>query len=72
MLFHANDRCLSQAKCEKYWPENLESTLKLKNNLVISMTEVLPFTEYEIRKLKVQDVCREAKRTCVINIVLHT
>ena len=45
-----------QRKCEKYWPNDVNQTLEPGHNLVVTLTALLPFVEYEIRMLSVKDV----------------
>ena len=47
--------CL-QKKCEQYWPENIDETLTPGLNLSVTLTSILPYAEYEVRKFTVKDV----------------
>ena len=47
---------LVQKKCEKYWPENVEESIEPGHNLTVTLTTLLPFAEYVIRKMTVECV----------------
>ena len=46
-----------QRKCEQYWPDNVHDTYQpLETTLLVSFEEILPFADYEIKKLVVTNV----------------
>ena len=47
---------LMKKKCEQYWPDEVDGTVKPGYNLSVTMTSFLPFAEYVIRKLLVKNV----------------
>ena len=51
---------LAQKKCEQYWPETVNGIEEVGYNLSVTLTSLLPFTEYEIRTLTVKDVRMES------------
>ena len=51
-----------QKKCEKYWPDELHSTVT-KDYFAVTFTSIVPSAEYEIRKLTLSLV-RQMKLLC--------
>ena len=47
---HLNTIFILQKKCEKYWPDELHSTVT-KGSFTVTPTSFVPSAEYEIRKL---------------------
>lgn len=46
-----------QKKCEQYWPDAVGQTVVQPNTtLEVTLKELMPFADYEIRKLEVLDV----------------
>ena len=43
-------------KCEQYWPNNIEETITLSGGLSVLLQEVIPFADYELRKLIISKV----------------
>ena len=58
-------------KCEQYWPDEVDGTVKPGCNLSVTMTSFLPFAEYVIRKLLVKDVSGAGQEQlwCCIRII---
>ena len=45
-----------QVKCEQYWPSNVQGTVTLNGGLSVLLQEVIPFADYELRKLIISNV----------------
>ena len=45
-----------QVKCQEYWPVNIGESISPCHDLTITLTAVLPFTDYSIRKMTVTHV----------------
>ena len=43
-------------KCEQYWPDNVDETIKPKPSLSVKLTEVQHFADYELRTMTVTKV----------------
>lgn len=43
-------------KCEQYWPDNVDDTIKPKPSLTIKLTQIQRFADYELRTLLVTKV----------------
>lgn len=40
-------------KCEQYWPENVDETMKPKPSLSVKLTQIQHFADYELRTMTV-------------------
>ena len=41
-------------KCEQYWPKRVGETVSVDNDrLIVSLNEVVPFADYELRKITI-------------------
>ena len=46
-----------QKKCEQYWPDTIgRATTQPNTTLQVTLKELLPFADYEIRRFEVHDV----------------
>jgi len=53
----------NKPKCEKYWPDNVGDTINPKPSLIIKLTQLQLFADYEIRSLQVQQVSQHCHCT---------
>lgn len=51
-----------QKKCEQYWPDIVGQTVEPPDTtLEVTLTELMPFADYEIRKFEVKDVSHDLR-----------
>ena len=43
-------------KCEQYWPDNVDETIKPKPSLSVKLTQIQRFADYELRTMVVTKV----------------
>ena len=43
-------------KCEQYWPDNVDETIKPKPTLSVKLTQIQRFADYELRTMTVTEV----------------
>ena len=48
--------CIIQAKCMKYWPDDVHTTLNVGSRFTVTLTSTIPSAEYQISKLQVESV----------------
>ena len=49
--------CVLQRKCEQYWPDVVgQSQIQPSMTIEVTLKELMPFADYEIRRFEVQDV----------------
>ena len=52
-----------QAKCMKYWPDHVHTTLNVESRFTVTLTSTIPSAEYQISKLQVNSVSTESRRS---------
>ncbi len=45
-----------QEKCQKYWPSTANEPWDVGFSLVVTLTELIPFAEYKVKIMKVENV----------------
>ncbi len=45
-------------KCEQYWPNGINESWEVGNNLLVTLVEQRPYAEYKVKILTVEDVSR--------------
>ena len=61
-----------QPKCEQYWPSGVEESISLSGGMSVQLLEVVPFADYEMRKLVISHVSGVPAidiHTCMYNVV---
>ena len=48
-----------QAKCMKYWPDDVHTILNVGSRFTVTLTSTIPSAEYQISKLQVNSVSTE-------------
>ena len=51
VLIHNNIMLDLQKKCEEYWPVNVGESVQPGHGLTTTLTSILPFAEYSLRKM---------------------
>ena len=60
-----------QVKCEQYWPRKVGETLTLDGgNLTVQLREIIPYADYELRKIIISDVSIHVHSLCTSQVFL--
>jgi len=57
----------NKPKCEKYWPDNIGSSINPKPSLTVTLLQLQLFADYELRTLQVKSVRMQMSKDCVLS-----
>ena len=55
-----------QKKCEEYWPLNVDESIHPGHGINVTLTSMLPFAEYSVRKMTA--TCVSYYDTCITKL----